>query len=215
MFSSPPTAILFDWDNTLVDTWPVIHSGMRVVFENRGLTPWTLQQTKDRCHESGRESFPKLFPDDWQSALDDFYGYVRGQHLNDLTLLPFAHELIENLTARGIPLGIVSNKRKDLLVKEVAYLGFSDYFGAIVGAGDAVRDKPDPAPIELALEHLGVASPSHVWMIGDTPVDWKAARSAGARAIGVGAKDMPEGADAPDVMFPDLEHVCNMLAGFE
>jgi phosphoglycolate phosphatase len=200
-----PTAVLFDWDNTLVDTWPLIYGGMRVVFENKGLAPWTLQETKDRCHESAREALPKLFPNDWQSAMDDFYGYIHTRHLDDLVLLPFANELIKSLTARRIPLGLVSNKSKQLLVKEVAHLSFSEYFGTVVGSADAVRDKPDPAPVQLALNQLGIEPSMDIWLIGDTPVDWKSAKSAGVRAIGVGAAKIPEGIEAPDVMFPDLE----------
>jgi phosphoglycolate phosphatase len=213
MFTTTPKAILFDWDNTLVDTWPLIHGGMQFVFENRGLIPWTLNEVKDRCHESAREAFPKLFPDDWQSASDDFYGYVRARHLDDLVLLPFAKELIESLSLLGIPLGLVSNKTKDLLVKEVEHLGFSKHFGAVVGAGDAVRDKPDSAPIVLALEQLGVKPSADVLMIGDTPADWKAAKAAGTHAIGIGAACMPED-NAPDVMYLDLKPIYDLCAAY-
>lgn len=205
MFTMAPKAILFDWDNTIVNTWPLIHGGMRAVFEKRGLTPWTLQEVKDRCHESGREAFPKLFPHDWQAALDDFYEYVHDRHLEELAVLPSATDLLKNLAAHSIPIALVSNKTKPLLVKEVEYLGLSDIFGVVLGAGDAARDKPDAAPLLLALDQLSVQPSIDVWMIGDTPADWTAARSAGVRAIGVGAMHMPLAGSAPDVMFFDLE----------
>ncbi|MES2253355.1 MAG: HAD-IA family hydrolase [Pseudomonadota bacterium] len=208
---SIPAAVLFDWDNTLVDTWPLIHGGMCAVFEKRGLVPWTLQEVKDRCHESGREAFPKLFPDDWQSALDDFYEYIHKRHVEDLIWLPFAPELIERLSVLGIPLGLVSNKTKVLLVKEVEHLGFSAYFGAIAGAGDALYDKPDPAPMFLVLDQLNIQPSRNVWMIGDTPVDWKAAKSANLLAIGICMESMPEGIDVPDIIIPDLSVICTLL----
>jgi phosphoglycolate phosphatase len=207
MFATTPKAILFDWDNTLVDTWPLIHGGMRAVFEKRGLTPWTLDEVKDRCHESGREAFPKLFPDDWQSALDDFYEYVHDRHLEDLVMLPSATDLLKDLFACSVPIALVSNKTKPLLVKEVEYLGLCDIFSVVVGAGDAPRDKPDAAPLLLALDQLSVQPSMDVWMVGDTPADWAAARSAGVRAIGVGAMDMSLAGSAPDVMFFNLESV--------
>ncbi|MES2607120.1 MAG: HAD family hydrolase [Pseudomonadota bacterium] len=214
MFTSIPKAILFDWDNTLVDTWPLIHGGMCAVFENRGLTPWTLQQTKERCHESARDAFPKLFPDDWQSAMDDFYKHVRAEHVSEIALLPFARELIEHLATLDVLLGVVSNKTKDILVKEIEHLGFSEHFGVIVGSGDAVRDKPDAAPLLLALDQLNVLPSMDVWMIGDTPADWSSAKAAGVRAIGVGGVGMPEGDSMPDVMFLDLNPICNVLNDF-
>ncbi|MDP5012379.1 MAG: HAD family hydrolase [Alphaproteobacteria bacterium] len=208
MFTTTPKAILFDWDNTLVDTWPLIHGGMQFVFENRGLTPWTLQQTKDRCHESARDAFPKLFPDDWQSAMDDFYKYVRAQHGSETVLLPFARDLIESLSSLNILLGVVSNKTRDILVEEIEHLGFSEHFGVIVGSGDAIRDKPDAAPLLLALDKLNVLPSADVWMIGDTPADWTAAKAAGVRAIGVGAPNMPAVDNVPDAMFLDLKPIC-------
>ncbi len=214
MFTTTPKAILFDWDNTLVDTWPLIHGGMRVVFEKRGLTPWTLDEVKDRCHESGREAFPKLFPNDWQAALDDFYEYIHDRHLNDLVMLPSAIDLLKDLAEHSIPIALVSNKTKPLLVKEVEYLGLSDIFGAVVGAGDAVRDKPDAAPLLLALDQLNVLPSTDVWMIGDTPADWAAAKAAGVRAIGVGASDMPLMGSVPEAMFLDLKSICNVLNDF-
>lgn len=210
MLKTRPKAILFDWDNTLVDTWSLIHGGMTFVFENRGLTPWTLQETKDKCHASAREAFPKLFPNDWQAAMDDFYQYVRAQHVSEVVCLPFARELIEKLFDLNISLGVVSNKTKDLLVKEVEYLGFSKYFRVVVGSGDAVRDKPDAAPLLLALDLLDVSPSEHVWMVGDTPADWNAAKAAEIRAIGVGVLDV-SGDSMPEKMFDDLRSLLSFF----
>ena len=42
--------------------------------------------------------------------------------------------------------------------------------------------KPDPAPVLLALEKLGVR---RAWMLGDTPDDVVSARAAGVLPIGV------------------------------
>ncbi|MGD2042580.1 MAG: HAD-IA family hydrolase, partial [Acidimicrobiia bacterium] len=55
------------------------------------------------------------------------------------------------------------------------------YFSAVVTREDA-PSKPDPAPVRLAMERLGV---SHAWMVGDTVDDLRSARGAGAVPIGV------------------------------
>ncbi|MDP3371423.1 MAG: HAD-IA family hydrolase [Candidatus Paracaedibacteraceae bacterium] len=209
--STFPKAVLFDWDNTLVDTWPLIHGAMRVVFEKRSLTPWTIEQVKERCHESGREAFPKMFPDSWRSALDDFYAYAREHHIAQIQLLPFAQELIKHLVYLDIPIVLVSNKTKALIVKEVDYLQLTDHFVSVIGAGDAVHDKPNAAPVQLALERLGIEASMDVWMIGDTPADWSAAKAAGVCAIGVGGANIGEHAEKPHLMCLDLEPICNAL----
>ena len=56
-----PRAILFDWDNTLVDTWPTIIECYRATFTAFGSAPWTDQEVRDRAHGSLRDHFPVLF----------------------------------------------------------------------------------------------------------------------------------------------------------
>ena len=56
-----PAAVLLDWDNTLVDSWPVIHEALCETFLALERQPWTLEETKQRVHHSLRDSFPDLF----------------------------------------------------------------------------------------------------------------------------------------------------------
>ena len=55
------------------------------------------------------------------------------------------------------------------------------YFGAVVGGGDAPTLKPDPAPLRFAAEQMGVALDADDWMVGDNFTDLAAARHAGLR----------------------------------
>jgi phosphoglycolate phosphatase-like HAD superfamily hydrolase len=59
--------------------------------------------------------------------------------------------------------------------------GVAQLFGTVVAMEDAPA-KPDPAPVRLALERLGVR---RAWMIGDTPDDMRAAAQAGVLPLGV------------------------------
>ena len=56
-----PRAILFDWDNTLVDSWETIHEALNVVMAAMGRPLWSLHETKARVRLSLRESFPLHF----------------------------------------------------------------------------------------------------------------------------------------------------------
>ena len=40
-----PRAILFDWDNTLVDSWATIHEALKLVMGSLGKPAWTLAVT--------------------------------------------------------------------------------------------------------------------------------------------------------------------------
>src|SRR3546814_10163647 len=41
-----PRAILFDWANTLVDSWAVIHPAMTATFAPLDVRPWPLAETR-------------------------------------------------------------------------------------------------------------------------------------------------------------------------
>lgn len=124
-----PTAVLFDWDNTLVDTWKNIFYAVNDTLLAFGLEPWTEEFALSNIQRSGREAFPKLFGDRAKEATSFFYKLVEEGHLQGLNPMTEAQALLDVLAEMGIPIGIVSNKSSLLLRKEVIHLGWGDYFG--------------------------------------------------------------------------------------
>jgi phosphoglycolate phosphatase len=201
---SAPTAILWDWDNTLVDGWAAIQAGLNAAFRAFDLPEWDRETVLARVRKSLPESFPPMFGAEWERARDIFYAEVRGCHLDVLSPMPGAAAAIAAAGALG-PQAVVSNKQGALLRAEAAHLGWAARFGALVGAGDAAADKPSPAPLLMALDRLGVAASAEVWYVGDTGIDMQAARAAGCRAVLLGdaAHDGGVSAATPDAVFPD------------
>jgi phosphoglycolate phosphatase len=183
-----PRAILFDWDNTLVDTWLTIHEALNHVIAAMDKLLWSFAETRARVRRSLRESFPAHFSQRWEEAREIYLERLRAIRLERLTPLPGCEVTIEGLATSGIFLGVVSNKTGGLLRQEAEQLGWSGHFGRIVGAGDATADKPDPAPVGLALEPSGVAAGAGVWFVGDTEVDIKYASNAGCVSVLLGAQ---------------------------
>ncbi len=173
-----PSAILFDWDNTLVDTWGVIHDALNATLVTFGHVPWSLAETKVRVRKSMRDSFPLLFGERWEEAGKVFYDRYKAVHLEKLTPLPGADELLRLLKEDGFYLAVVSNKRGEHLRTEAAHLGWEGYFGRMVGASDAARDKPACEPVDLALSGSGVARGADVWLAGDADIDLECAFNA-------------------------------------
>jgi phosphoglycolate phosphatase len=194
-----PSVLLFDWDNTLVDGWSAIAAALNTTFRAFDMPLWTVEDTKSRVRVSLKESFPLMFGDAWEQARDIFYGAFHGDHLAHVTPMPGAAEAL--VAGASWPLGVVSNKAGKYLRAEVSHLGWDPHFGAVVGAGDAEADKPDPAPILLALERLGFPAGKTVWYLGDTSLDMVAARAAGVTAVLVGDASHDGGVD---VASPDL-----------
>jgi len=92
--------------------------------------------------------------------------------------------------SRRLPIAVVTGRPKKDADRFLAENGLDGLVSAVVCMEDA-PDKPDPAPVRLALDRLGV---SCAWMLGDTPDDVRAARSAGVLPVGVLAPG--DGADA-------------------
>ena len=63
-----PKAIVFDWDNTLVDTWPVIHLAINQTMQAMQKPQISLEEVRNTVHKSMRESFPSIFGNNWQEA---------------------------------------------------------------------------------------------------------------------------------------------------
>ena len=181
--SGLPRAALFDWDNTLVDTWPVIHEAMNTTLAAMGHPTWTIEQTRNRVRRALREAFPPMFGDRWEEARDVFYGRFRDIHLERLEVRPGAEALLSAFAERSVYLGVVSNKMGDHLRREADHLGWSRYFGRIVGATDAERDKPALETVDMALEGSGILPGRDVWFVGDTEIDLQCAYNAGCTGI--------------------------------
>jgi len=185
-----PRAILFDWDNTLVDTWPTIVECYRDTFAALGETPWTADEVKARAHGSLRDHFPKLFGERAGEAERVFYETFFRIHLERLTPLPGADALLARASESGCYVAVVSNKVGKNLRAEVAHLGWDRWIKRAVGARDAPRDKPAPDPIFMALDGTGIAPDSDVWMVGDTPADLECAHAAGVLPVFFGSVEL-------------------------
>ncbi len=178
-----PRALLFDWDNTLVDTWGVIHRALTTTLEAMGHRPWSLDETRKRVRASARDSFPALFGDRADEAMSVFYGNFEAAHLADLRARPGAGDMLARLAEAGLLLGVVSNKRGYLLRREADHLGWTRWFHRLVGADDASHDKPAVEAVDLALEGSGVTRSPAVWFVGDTDIDMLCAARAGCLPV--------------------------------
>lgn len=174
-----PRAIVFDWDNTLVDTWPTIHHALQITLEAMGHALWSPEETRARVRHSLRDAFPKLFGDRWEEARGVFYDAFERVHIENLAPLAGAAAMLQSLTEQGLYLAVVSNKTGRFLRKEVAHLGWSGHFARLVGAGDAERDKPEGDALLLALEGSDIRPGPEIWFAGDAGIDMEIAHRTG------------------------------------
>ena len=178
-----PDAVIFDWDDTLVDNWNAIHKCLNMTLIEMGHSPWSYEKTKSNVRLSMRDQFPIIFGSNSERASTVFRDYIERYHLENFTVLQFAAEMLETIHGKGIFMGVASNKNGDILRKQVKYLRWEKWLCKVVGANDADKDKPNRDPIDLVLAGSGIKSGRSVWFVGDAPSDMECAHNAGVFGI--------------------------------
>jgi pyrophosphatase PpaX len=179
---APPLAVLFDLDGTLVDTIPFILAAVRHAFEGYGSCPTDAEWiagigTPLRAQLA---SFARS-PADEGPLFERYREYWRAHHDEQTRCFPGAREAVEELSARGHPLGIVTAKMEQGAFRTLQHCGLLPFVRAVIGADSCANAKPHPEPVLLALSRLG-ADPSRALLVGDSRHDIAAAKAAGAKA---------------------------------
>ena len=89
---------------------------------------------------------------------------------------------LEQFKALGWTLGCVTNKPTAYAKALLGMVGLVDYFALVIGGDATARKKPDPMPLLVACEGLGVAT-GRTLMVGDSSNDAKAAKAAGCPVL--------------------------------
>jgi phosphoglycolate phosphatase len=124
--------------------------------------------------------------------------------------------LLDELTARNVRWGIVTNKVARLTEPLVALLGLAEVASCVVSGDTTPHSKPHPAPLLHAAAELGV-SPSHIVYVGDDARDVKAGKAAGMMTIAAaygycGTDSPPETWDA-DCVVESPDRLAQVLRG--
>jgi HAD superfamily hydrolase (TIGR01509 family) len=136
----------------------------------------------------------------------------RRRRAEPLPAIPGVERALAALEAT-YPMAVISS-RDDFSTR--AFLEAHDllkYFKVVVTALSAPRTKPYPDPVYLAAQALGVAARDCL-MIGDTSVDIRAGRSAGAQTVGVlcGFGEEPElRREGADLILPGTADLADVL----
>jgi phosphoglycolate phosphatase len=157
-------------------------------------------------------------PENWQRLLSSYLRHLPGclaSHSG--RILPGIAELLACLAGRDdVALGLLTgNIRAGARVK-LGHFGLFDYF-PFGGFGDLHFDRDDVAREALAevqRRFNGSVLPDRVWVIGDTPLDIRCARSIGARAVAVatGWHTLEELAEhRPDLLLTNLQDPTPLL----
>jgi phosphoglycolate phosphatase len=179
-------AVIFDLDGTLVDSAPDLHAAALALLEERGAPPVTLAQV----HGFVGNGIPKLV----ERCLDAAGMPAKGQALAgavaqfkeyygaapaELTR-PYdgVEAMLGALSARGLLLGVCTNKPEALTRQVLAGVALDRHLRAAVGGDTLKAMKPDPEPLRHAAHLLG-AGIGETLYVGDSETDADTAAAAG------------------------------------
>ncbi len=188
-----PEAVLLDMDGVLADVSRSYREAIRLTATAFGVT-LTLE-------DIGRAKQGFAVNNDWKLTrqlladrgihvpLDEvtrrFEAFYQGEAgrpgLREEETLLCSSEWLRGLSRR-LPVAVVTGRPREDARRFLDRFDLTDAVQALVCMEDAPA-KPDPAPVRLALDQLGVTC---AWMCGDTADDLHAARAAGVLPIGVG-----------------------------
>lgn len=174
--------VLFDWDGTLCDSGA---AGMRAF--RQSLAEFGIGFTDVEYKAVYTPSWYKMYQAFglsqalWDQADQRWLHHYRGEEPG---LIPGASEVLALLGRRGLQLGIVTSGTRNRIEREIARLGLTSTFQAIVCHEDVTRKKPDPEGIEKALALVNSAAAA-CWYLGDTPEDIRMGKSARVFTLGL------------------------------
>lgn len=173
--------ILWDLDGTIQDSESVAQEGTRHGFR----TILGREPTNAELAQLVGRPVPVVYREWFDAEL--------AQRILDVGTRYYEERAHKIPVFRGIPealrqlkadyvMGMVSSKRRVHVLRELESHGLRPLFDVIVAQEDSTRHKPDPVPLLLAAQRLGVPPEDCVY-IGDQPTDVLAASGAGMRSI--------------------------------
>jgi 2-phosphoglycolate phosphatase len=179
-------AVLFDLDGTLVDTAPDLAAAANAMRARAGLDALPLAQLRPAVSRGSRAlltiALPHLDAEAREAWVDPFLAqYARAIAVHS-RLFDGMTEVLRAIERDGACWGIVTNKPAGLARALVAALGLAPRCAVLVGGDTLPVRKPDPQPLYLACDELGVAT-AHAVYVGDDARDVEAARAAAMRSV--------------------------------
>lgn len=177
--------VLFDLDGTLIDHFAAIHRCHTHTMRTMGLSAPSLEQVRSAVGGGLENAITLLVgPARAAEAFAIYRPHWDATMLDDVVLLPGAHELLTALRSRGAKTAIFTNKVGLSSRRIATHLGIATLLDGNFGAKDTPWLKPAVKFTHHALAQLGADAATTV-LVGDSPYDVQAARDAGLAFVGL------------------------------
>lgn len=209
------SAVLFDLDGTLVDTIPHILASFRYATTEVLGAPFTDEMLL-RQVGIPLEYQMQFFASDEETVqrlVAAYRTFNHATHDQMARLYPNTIKVLERIKGADIPMGVVTSKGRLMADRAIKLFDLGRYLSTVVAADDTTRHKPEPEPVLLAADLMGV-EPSGCVYVGDSPADIAAGKAAGMSTVGAswGVSDEARIAEAgPDAVIHDIAELPALL----
>ena len=214
-----PRAVLFDLDGTLLDSAPDMLAAINAMRATRGLPEMALEALRPHVSKGARAMLAAGFAQADAAQCEAWVPEFLRQYEHELGRHGGAFDGIETMLAQldaaGCTWGIVTNKPEYLAARLLPMLGWQTRCAVLIGGDSLPARKPDPLPLIVAAQRIGVP-PAQCVYVGDDERDIIAARAAAMPSV-VALWGYRLNADDPlawqgDVLADTPAHLCSPSA---
>jgi len=174
--------LIFDLDNKLIDNREGIVNSFNYALKKYNLPPLERSIIEKMIGTPLDDMFEEISDINPKKLSTAFREYYRKKGIYQAKLLPGVKRKLEQLSALGFILGIITSKKHEMAIRVVNSLGIYRYFEYILGESKEVKSKLDPNLKKLLLDTYPEAQ---FLIIGDHPKDKALAENLRAPFIGV------------------------------
>ena len=182
-------SVIFDLDGTLLDTLEDLGNAVNRILMERGFPMHPVDAYRYFVGDGSAVLIERALPPSvrhseiHRECLAAFMEVYDRSWKEKTRIYDGIPEMLDSLTARGVSMGILSNKSHEFTLHCVQDLLSGWRFETVFGLRDGVPRKPDPYAAVESAKLLGV-DPEHILFLGDTGIDMKTAVSAGMFPVG-------------------------------
>jgi pyrophosphatase PpaX len=173
-------ALVFDFDGTLVDSYPLIEEAFAHVMRTHRLDETARQLFRQSRGLPLPEQMKLVAPHMWEELVATYRSV--DATLGHAQVFRGIPTLVRKLHHAGVGMGVVSCKRRALVEAELEAAGLRSFFDVVIGFEDVTPPKPAPDPLLAAIARLGLTRSAAVY-VGDSMVDLKTGRAARVRTV--------------------------------
>lgn len=177
-------ALLFDLDGTILNTNELIIESFLYVLGEKFPGKYSRETVIPFLGPPLFETFNGIDPALTETLTASYHKWNLEKH--DQMVAPFdgVVETLRQLKNEGYKLAIVSTKRREMIERGLQLMECETLFDTIVGFDDVTYTKPDPEPIQIALQRID-ANKEDALMIGDNFHDIVGGQRAGVDTAAV------------------------------